>query len=163
MQKAQFWIPLANHFLAKGRLSRLQYFLYGIVYALVYFAVLFGVGAGMEVAGKTQLQNVIVAVITTLATYIFFCLDAKRLHDLNWPAFIAAILLSEPLISTYLTMAKGFVPLPDVSTILPIIDKVWSIGSGIVGLIMLFGPGNKGQNKYGPDPLRPPAAPIDVF
>jgi hypothetical protein len=31
MQKVQFWIPLAHHFLAKGRLSRLEYLLYGVV------------------------------------------------------------------------------------------------------------------------------------
>jgi uncharacterized membrane protein YhaH (DUF805 family) len=163
MQKAQFWIPLANHFVAKGRLSRLQYFLYGIVYALIYLAALFGLGAAMATTGKTQLQNIVIAIATTLMSYVFFCLDAKRLHDLNWPAFIAAILLSEPLISTYLTTAAGFVPIPDLSPVLKILDPIWSFGSGIVGLILLFGPGNKGANKYGPDPLRPPAPPIDVF
>jgi len=163
MRKAQFWIPLADHLVPKGRLSRLQYFLYGIVYALIYFAVLFGLGAGLGAAGKTQLQNILVAVIATLMTYVFFCLDAKRLHDLNWPAYLAAIMLSEPLISTYLTLATGFAALADLSQILPVIDKVWSIGSGIAGLIMLFAPGNRGQNKYGADPLRPPTPPIEVF
>lgn len=163
MQKAQFWIPLANHFLAKGRLSRLQYFLYGIVYAVIYLAVLFGLSAAMATTGKTDLHSVVVAVIVTLMSYVFFCLEAKRLHDMNWPAFIAAVLLSEPLISTYLRAAAGFVLLPDVFPILKILDPIWRFGSGIVGLIMLFGPGNKGANKYGPDPLRPPAPPIDVF
>jgi uncharacterized membrane protein YhaH (DUF805 family) len=163
MQKAQFWIPLADQFVPKGRLSRIQYFLYGIVYALVYFVVLFGLGMAMATTGRTQLQTGVVAVMSTIATYVFFCLDAKRLHDMNWPAFIAAILLSEPLISDYLAVLNGFVPLPDVSRVLPTVNKIWQIGSGIVGLIMLFGPGNKGANKYGPDPLRPPTPPIEVF
>lgn len=96
-------------------------------------------------------------------SYVFFCLDAKRGHDLNWPAYVAAILVSEPLISTYLATAADFTPLPEVTRILNILDPAWRFGSGIVGLFMLFGPGTKGTNKYGPDPLRPPAPPIEVF
>ncbi len=163
MQKAQFWIPLADHFRPTGRLSRLQYFLYGLVYALVYFAILFGLGMAMQMTGATPSQDIVIAVTTTLMTYVFFCLDAKRLHDLNWPAFIAAIMLSEPLVSIYLTTAADFVPLPNVTPILHIVDPVWNIGSGIVGLVLLFGPGNKGRNRYGHDPLKPPAPPVEVF
>jgi uncharacterized membrane protein YhaH (DUF805 family) len=117
----------------------------------------------MATTGKTDLHSVVVAVIVTLMSYVFFCLDAKRLHDLNWPAFIAAIQSSEPLISTHPRAATGFVRLPDVCPVRKILDPVWSFVSGIVGLIMLFGPGNKGANKYGLDPLRPPAPPIDVL
>ncbi len=163
MQKAKFWIPVANHFTAKGRVSRLQYFVYSLIYLAVYFTVLVGAGAATQLLGKTQMDGLAIAVALTFTSYVYFCLDAKRLHDLNWPAFIAAILLIEPLISAYADVLAGFIPLTKVTSVLHIVDKVWAIGSGIVGLILLFGTGNKGTNRYGPDPLRPPAPPVDVF
>jgi len=163
MQKAKFWIPLARHFSAGGRISRLQYFVYSLIYLASYFALLFGAGILIGLTGGDHNEAIALAIVITVVCYVYFCLDAKRLHDLNWPAFIAALMLSEPLISVDYKAVASLIPIPDESSVFRVLDIVWRIGSGIVGLILLFSPGNKGKNKYGPDPLKPPAPPVEVF
>jgi len=165
MQKAKFWLPLPQYFTAVGRVSRLQY----LLHSLILFVAFIAFSRIANLAGQSLIEgrgHLIAATATTLITsYVYFCLDAKRVHDLKWPAAIVAIMIAEPVIFSLMNLVFSYAEFHPPAGIggMLILSRFWRYGAGIIGLILLFIPGNKGQNKYGPDPLQPPAPPIDVF
>ena len=172
MQKAKFWLPLPQLLSPAGRLSRLQYFIYGLI-CIVVFMVAAGILAAagaFKVDGDGNLADTSMVglasycVLQLALLWCLFVLDVKRLHDLNWPGVIAILVLIDLPFDMVLEVARNVVNLPpvlgQVQKIVEIIGKIAAFG---VGLFLTFGSGNKGQNKYGPDPLKPPAPPVEVF
>ena len=172
MQKAKFWLPLPQILSPLGRLSRLQYFVYGLIFLAIFLGVFVALALGgvFEIDANGHLAK---KSIVSVATYCglqltllwcLFALDVKRLHDLNWPGAIAILVLIDLPVDLFIEIARNYMILPPVTEqvqkIADIIGKIAALG---IGLFLTFGPGNKGQNKYGPDPLRPPAPHLDVF
>ncbi len=165
MQKAKFWLPLPRYFMATGRISRLQY----LVHSVILFAIFIVFSLTAVNLGQTldaARGHVIGATVSTLVTsYLYFCLDAKRAHDLSWPAVIVVIMLGEPVVFASMNLVFSFAefhPQGLVGSML-IVNRFWRYAAGIIGLILLFIPGKHGKNKYGSDPLQAPSPPIDVF
>ena len=167
MQKAKFWPPLSRYFMATGRISRLQYLVQSLILLIAFklvSTVALMVGQTLD-NGHRHLIAIVLAVTSVLTAYVYFCLDAKRMHDTNVSAIVAAVMLSEPLLSSLMTLGFSYAEFrpPGVIAIMSTITPLWQIGFGLITLILLLVPGTRGDNKYGTDPLLPPAPPINVF
>ena len=169
MQKPKFFIPVTRHFSANGRISRLQYFVYGLIWLVIFVLVIGGLGASEYVnADKETLAGLpailMLGAVQLVLMYFVFCMAGKRAHDLGWSALICLLFLIDIPVDIAAQVARLYVTLPPVlDTIIKGIDAAANIASTVLGLALTFAPGVRGQNKYGPDPLRPPPAPIDVF
>jgi len=168
MQKPPFFIPVARHFSANGRISRLQYFVYGLIWLVIFSLAIGGLGfaqyasTGQDVTGLSGI--LMLGAVQLVLMYFVFCMAGKRAHDLGWSALICLLFLIDIPIDIAAQVARQYVTLaPILETIVKGIDVLANIASMGLGLALTFAPGIRGQNKYGPDPLRPPPAPIDVF
>lgn len=96
-----------------------------------------------EIDGDTLMQHpailVSLAVLQVFIIVLSYKLDVRRLKDLGRNNRLALISLVFAIV--------GFV----VTT--PPIIWTCDVISGIISLYLLFAPGNKGANAYGPDPL----------
>ena len=84
-------------------------------------------------------------VLFTMGLLSFFILTIQRLHDLNASGMYCLIWI------------VGLVPLSDADW-----SMLFSIGliiSLTFGLYLIFKPGTKGRNQFGPDPLEDPWSP----
>ncbi len=172
MKKAKFFLSLSALLSASGRMSRLQYFVYGLIYAAIFFAVfltaalngLFMLDDNGDLTNPTPMSIAIYGVIYALFLYGLFGLYAKRLHDLGWPAALGILVIIDIPVDLIVPVAKTYIALPPVVDLVrqgvDLVAKIATIG---LGLMLTFRPGDRGTNKYGPDPLKPPAPPIDVF
>jgi uncharacterized membrane protein YhaH (DUF805 family) len=170
MQKPKFFIPILQWLSPKGRISRLQYFVYGLILAAVFMgAFLSLIMSGtfnMDEEGHvtTLIDFYINAALQLARIYTLFCLAAKRLHDLNWPTWLALLLIIDIPVDLTADLARLYMTLPETAeTTVKVIDGLVKVATLVLGLNLTFRPGDKGANKHGPDPLKPPPAPIDVF
>ncbi len=154
MEKKKFWLPIGQLILPVGRASRLQHVAYWLIFAVAIAAI---VGLA-TVVHANALPSFVIAMIL-LGMYLIFCLLAKRLHDLRVPAIVAFLLVVIPFARGYCEAAAedGHPILPaSWAPALSLAASIWRIVFGF-GLIALFViPGNKGANRYGPDPLDKP-------
>lgn len=132
-----------------GRLNRLRYFKRGLVVLLASLVV--GIPALMifsdEWGNLTSFGNLI-SVIINLATFIpMYCLAVRRLHDLDKDETLAKISLGLGVVGIIMGMSND-----DFSSMSAVEMIVYGIDS-VICLYILFAPGTKGENKYGPDPL----------
>ncbi len=88
--------------------------------------------------------SLVVAAILIGGQVIYYCLNVRRLHDLNKDETLAYILLGLGLISA-LSSSDVF----DMSAFERLSYCVETLGS----LYLLFAPGTHGENNYGADPL----------
>jgi len=131
-----------------GRMGRLAYFGYSIL--------LFGVLAVIGLVLLLPLRNAgdgglavgiaIGAILVLAMLYGGFCLCAKRLHDLNLPAwhYVWIVLLPSFLNGAGQAMKQTGAELPGLLT-----GLLGSVISLLVGLYLLFWPGTDGPNDYG--------------
>ncbi len=132
-----------------GRLNRLRYFKRVIVVALVSLVVSFPILMIFidDFGNITPLGNIVNAIIN-LATFIpLYCLDVRRLHDLDKDETLAKISLGLGVVGTIMGMNNE-----DLSSISAVEMIIYGISS-VIGLYVLLAPGTKGENKYGHDPL----------
>ena len=147
-----------------GRINRLQYLAFAaicLVVSGVVLAVLTLLMLALRMAGIQWLNLIGLAAVS----YLIFCLDAKRLHDLNWPAAVAAVPVAVPFLRALLTvmsMGSGAIPsaLGQSSDLLTTLARAASIG---LSLVLVLGRGRTGPNRYGADPSRPAPSPADRF
>lgn len=130
-----------------GRLNRLQYLGYSML-SLLLAGLAAGVLIGIGSSGSTDANNggqVVLAVILAIPVVVAYCwaamaVTAKRLHDLGHPTIYllwiwlinfgsGSFAASSPVLSDLLAL----------------------IGLGI-SLYLLFAPGQKGDNQFGPQP-----------
>jgi uncharacterized membrane protein YhaH (DUF805 family) len=170
MQKPKFFIPVLQWLSPRGRISRLQYFVYGLIWAAIFFSIFVGLIMGdelkMDEEGHvaTLIDFWINALLQLALIYVFFCLACKRLHDLSWPAWLALLIIIDIPVDLAADLARLYMTLPESAEMtVKIIDGLVKIASLGIGLNLTFRPGDRGINKHGPDPLRPPPIPIDVF
>jgi uncharacterized membrane protein YhaH (DUF805 family) len=170
MKKAKFFLSLPALLSLSGRMSRLQYFVYSLIYVVLFFAVFVGLGGSglmpLDAEGDpTGPASVIIyAIVILLFFYGIAGLYAKRLHDLGWPAALLILVLFDIPVDLAVSIAKAYMTVPPVvDTVQGVVDVLGKVASVGIGLFLTFRAGDKGANKYGPDPLKPPAPPIEVF
>lgn len=108
-----------NPFEFEGRLGRLQYFGFGVIWAIILFVVAFAIGAGagpdQEVGAGGSLALLGLMLLFYLATISY---GIRRLHDFD---------------KSGLWYLLTFVPFVNL----------------VMGLILLLAPGTPGANAYG--------------
>jgi uncharacterized membrane protein YhaH (DUF805 family) len=131
-----------------GRMGRLAYFGYSFLLIGVLTVIGLILLLPLRNAGNGGLAvGIVIGAILVLALlYGGFCLAAKRLHDLNLPAWHYAwiVLLPAFLNGAGQAMKQTGAELPGLLT-----GLLGSVISLIVGLFLLFWPGTNGANDYG--------------
>lgn len=170
MQKPKFFIPVPQWFSAQGRISRLQYFVYGLILAAIAFALalIMAMSGFMNLDEEGHILSLsdfwTYGLFQLCVMYVLFCLASKRLHDLNWPALLAVLLIFDIPVDLTADLIRLYTPLSEtIETIVKIIDMIAKFATIGLGLMLTFRPGDKGKNKYGSDPLKLPTPAIEVF
>jgi uncharacterized membrane protein YhaH (DUF805 family) len=170
MQKPKFFIPILQWLSAHGRISRLQYFVYGLIMAATFFAfaLVLALNGFMNMDEDGHITSLndfwTYGLLQFCLFYILFCLASKRLHDLNWPAWLAVLLIFDIPVDLAADLARMYLTLPEMfETIVKGVDLLAKLATLGLGISLTFRPGDKGQNKYGPDPLKAPTPPVEVF
>lgn len=150
-------IGLGEFVSPKGRLNRLPYFANAAAVNIISFAISF-IFMGLmswaieaETAVSLVVQMIWVALVIFL-NYVWFCLVAKRLHDMGLTAWIGLIIWAD---TTFLliTMTMEIVGQPlSLYADTDLIQTVITIVRVIFSLIILFTPGQKGENRFGKSP-----------
>ena len=124
-----------------GRLNRLRYFKRNVVVVLVAFIAFFLGAASLN----SYDFNTFIKITSILLMPFIYCLNVRRLQDMNYDNKLAIVLLviqgiqiSEMDMMRYTSSLVG---------------SVTSIISMIVSLFLLFKDGTHGTNNYGDDPL----------
>lgn len=161
------------YFSTRGRITRQAWWLGALL--LGALMITFTVVAMLSgAADSPKVMFWLFGATSVVASYPYYCLSVKRLHDGNengrlllaylalsaiamiaqiW--FITTVLL--PSMETRSSFTRMLVsPVPALDNILGALTLVQS-ACGLYLLYLLgFQMGTKGTNKYGPDPLRPP-------
>jgi len=132
--------------LISGRMDRAPFWGYVILIWVARKISKYILLIGLEKPSALSAVLVMYFLIDLLLTLILTCAMIKRLHDLNWPTFLAFL----PLIGYTLSLPS----------ILGVISGRVVLLGAILGWVTialliccLFLKGDKGPNKYGPDPL----------
>lgn len=130
-----------------GRLNRLRYFKRVMVVTVATLAIGFPFFMifSDEWGNLTSFGNMITTIIGIIALFPMYCLDVRRLQDMDKDNTIAKI-------SFVISAITVIIAPDDVFTMDTSIAIVYLV-NGAIGLYLLFSPGTKGENKYGPDPL----------
>ena len=136
-------------FQSSGRLNRLRYFkrsfALGIVEGILCIAVAIVFGNEWGMLTKTGETITMAIYIAFLVPYYF--LMVRRLHDIDKDEKLAYFCVAISLIYVLIGGTN-----PDFDN-LSGQDMVILLINGCVNLYILFAPGTRGDNQYGPDPL----------
>ena len=134
-------------FRRSGRLNRLRYFKCSMVVFLIAMIVELPVAIifSDDSFNLSSFGNMLVMIINLVAQIPLYCLDVRRLHDMDKDETLAKILL-------IIGVIVAIVPVDDLYYAPPPMIVVYLVGT-VLGLYVLFTPGTKGENKYGADPL----------
>lgn len=130
-----------------GRLNRLRYFKRSVLLILITllvslpFAVVFSDSMG----NLTAEGDIIAAVINLVMLFPSYCLDVRRLHDMDKDDTLAKINFVLGVAIIFSGNGDPF----ELSTL----EVIVSLLITVILIYMLFVPGTNGENKYGPDPL----------
>ena len=130
-----------------GRLNRLRYFqrVMAVTLATVAIDFPFFMIFSDEWGYLTSFGDMITTIISIVALFPMYCLDVRRLQDMDKDNTIAKI-------SFVISVIIMFIAPDDIFTMDTSVAIVYLV-NGAIGLYLLFTPGTKGENKYGPDPL----------
>ena len=138
-------------FQSSGRLNRLRYFkrsfALGVVEGILCIAVFIVFGDEWGMLTKTGEAITMVISIAFLVPYYF--LMVRRLHDIDKDEKLAYFCAAISLIYMHIANTDSDFDLYNLSSqyiIILLIDCC-------VNLYILFAPGTRGDNQYGPDPL----------
>jgi uncharacterized membrane protein YhaH (DUF805 family) len=170
MNKPKFFLNLPALLSIHGRISRLQYFVYSLFYIVfcigLYFAaamILAGLGYNVD-APQGTISDISSDFTLLIFYYVFVCLAGKRMHDLGWSAWFAVLMFVDIPTGLVADFVIHYIHIPAfISESGKIVAGIWRFSGGLLGITLTFGPGMKGANKFGPDPLRPPQPEISVF
>lgn len=164
MEKPKFWLPLPSLLDAKGRVSRLQFLIYCLIYGAGYVGLILLISSPVVQTMQPVMAAAVFVPSMLAFVYLSACVNMKRLHDLGWPGALALVQLTDmPLMIFQLVGVMFNYHNVMVDRIEGIIDPFLRVVSGVLGLILLVRRGVGGANKYGPDPLQSPQAPSDIF
>ena len=132
---------LKNFFNYKGRMARKEYFLIHLsimlIYSFFYYGIIFFIGISEE-----NIPYSFHILEYTFFSVILFFPDAKRLHDIEFSAWMYILIL---LLSGFLHLKnpKGLEPLNALDQIILLINLCCLC-------FLIFTKGTPGPNKYGP-------------
>lgn len=129
-----------------GRLNRLRYLKRCLVVAL-FELVLLGLAYMLfsnEWGLLSSFGSIVVTFLLVAGQVPYYCLNVRRLHDLNKDETLAYILLGLGIV--------GAISSSDMFSMSAFETVAYSVET-IAGLYLLFFPGTHGENKYGADPL----------
>ena len=137
---SSYWIALFTS--PRGRISRREFWLYGVLPIFVASLVL----SWLPLIGQ---------IISLLLLWASICISFKRFHDLGYPGWWSLLYLV-PLIAAAALVAASFM-MTSLAGIAWFLAKIlWAVGL-LIGLAQLFlvyiRVGQEGPNQYGPDPL----------
>ena len=136
----------------QGRINRLRFFMLNILslFLVIVYAFIFGLILGIIslVLGLPEiLFNIMAGIVLLPVMYVTYAISVKRLHDMNWGDGWIKYLQ----VITFNFALWGF--FPEDSSI-----GYWLyLGTSILGIplfvLLYFAPGEKGINRFGPNPL----------
>jgi uncharacterized membrane protein YhaH (DUF805 family) len=121
-----------------GRLSRLQYFISGIVTHIVLIIALQIVTYGEYL--------IALSIIIALGTWIHYALGVKRCHDIGWSGWWQLL----PLLLTMLAAWNGEIEEP--GSFFKELKEMSGAAEFFAFIVWWLVPGDKGSNRYGLDP-----------
>jgi uncharacterized membrane protein YhaH (DUF805 family) len=168
MEKAPFLLPFKDYFHPRGRVSRLQYLVFSLVSTVIFVVAIYLPVQSEPAAALFETYSAGAYGVYALAylfwLYLVYCLNAKRLHDFSWPGALWLLVLADVPFSMGSEFAAYFTTVPDlIRQMTGFIETVCRVVTMILGLWVLLKRGDRGPNKYGPDPLQPPQADTSVF
>ena len=150
-------------FTPHGRIPRLPYFLNGLPFSIAYvFLTMIG---PTYLFVPTRFYYLGQLVVLPGIFFLMYCLYSKRLHDMGIPGWLGGVLLSPAVVSALWMFAYAFIPSPRYDFLYDVWSQVQPILANAVrlaALALLFVPGTRGMNAYGPAP-REPVSPANMF
>jgi uncharacterized membrane protein YhaH (DUF805 family) len=144
------WIYLLNSF--EGRISRKPFWI-----AMAVVAVANAVACYVAIVIDGDRLS---AIVDLLFTYPQFAIATKRCHDRDMPIWLLIVFFVGNAVLDLFDVL-GVSGTPDNPSVLVIAISVPFMVLLVVLLIELgFRKGTPGPNRYGPDPLAPPAPPV---
>lgn len=123
----------------QGRIARLPYFGFSLALTVPYVIVAYLLASLLGVFG-----GVLVLALYAIIAYPYYCLMAKRLQDFGQPGKYAVVVIGVGVAAALLQFVEA---LQGVSMAISAVQT-------IVGLVILFVPGNLGDNAYGAPPAK---------
>ena len=132
-----------------GRLNRLRYFKRGIAVTLIAILAFVPVSVifSDDWGNLSSFGELVVTAINLVSLIPMYCLDVRRLHDMDKDETLAKISLGLGVIGAVVSSNSDPFDLSPTAIIVSLIQIV-------IALYLLFSPGTKGENKYGADPLQ---------
>lgn len=127
----------------QGRIARLPYFGFSLALTVPYV-----IAAYLLASLLGALGGVLVLALYAVVAYPYYCLMAKRLQDFGQPGKYAVAVIAIGIVAALLQFVEA---LHGVSMAISAIQA-------IMGLVILFMPGNPGDNAYGTSPTKLAAA-----
>ena len=132
-------------FKLNGRLNRMRYFKRYMVYILTLTI--------LVMILSNIFDDELITLISTASFYISYCLDVRRLQDLNKDATLARIILVFAIISNVVGLsADEYATDSELMGVLGLQTLLW-LPILPIQLYLLFAEGTCGVNRYGADPL----------
>ena len=137
---AAYWIALFTS--PSGRISRLQFWLHGVLPLIVASIVL----GWIPIIGQ---------ILTLAFFWCGICLAFKRFHDLGYPGWYSLFYLV-PMLAAVVILGLGMMMTSILGLAWLLAEVLWGIGMlvGLAQLIFVYvRVGEPGPNRFGPDPL----------
>ena len=132
-------------FKLNGRLNRMRYFKRYMVYIFTLTILIMIL--------SNIFDDELITLISTASFYISYCLDVRRLQDLNKDATLARIILVFAIISNLVGLsADEYATDSELMGVLGLQTLLW-LPILPIQLYLLFAEGTCGANRYGADPL----------
>lgn len=123
----------------RGRIARLPYFGFSLALTVPYMIVAYVLASLLGPLG-----GILVLALYAVVAYPYYCLMAKRLQDFGQPGKYAVVVIGVGVAAALLQFVEA---LHGISLAISGIQL-------IAGLIILFMPGNPGDNAYGAPPAK---------
>lgn len=132
-----------------GRLNRLRYFKRIVAVYLIFIVVSFPAMMifSDDWGNLSSFGELLVTAINLASLFPLYCLDVRRLHDMDKDETLAKISFGLGVIGAFVASNSDPFDLSPTATIVYLVETV-------IALYLLFSPGTEGENKYGADPLK---------
>jgi len=135
----------------EGRINRLRYLTNNILLFIV--AAIYGIIAAIllgliwTVTGLPEfIFEILAGIVLMPVLYVTYAITVKRLQDMNWgDGWTTYLQIFTAIVALWLLTPVG-------SSVEYALDWITTI-MGIPFVVCLFAPGEKGPNRFGPDPL----------